>query len=140
MLNRQTVSQIWDLFGKAEMDLFASTKVIPVPALVLPKFPDDSGHSCVRPPMADCQSVRVSANKADSGSTMQSEGERCPSPSHSPILALPDLVLGANSPLVSASLGDSDQAGLAVQASGQDLHPQPELWKLWVWPIQGQGL
>ncbi len=121
MLNRQTVSQIWDLFGKAEMDLFASTRVIPVPALVLPKFPDDSGHSCVRPPMTDCQSVRVSANKADSGSTMQSEGERCPSPSHSPILALPDLVLGANSPLVSASLGDSDQAGLAVPASGQDL-------------------
>ncbi len=103
------------------MDLFASTRVIPVPALVLPKFPDDSGHKCVRPPMAECQSVRVSANKADSGSTMQSEGERCPSPSHSPILALPDLVLGANSPLVSASLGDSDQVGLAVPASGQDL-------------------
>ncbi len=72
-------------------------------------------------PMAECQSVRVSANKADSGSTMQSEVERCPSPSHSPILALPDLVLGANSPLVSASLGDSDQAGLTVPASGQDL-------------------
>ncbi len=84
------------------------SRVIPVPALVLPEFPDDSGHRCVRPPMAECQSVRVSANKADSGSTMQSEGERCPSPSHSPILALPDLVLGANSPLVSASLGDSD--------------------------------
>ncbi len=97
------------------------SRVIPVPALVLPEFPDDSGHRCVRPPMAECQSVRVSANKADSGSTLQSEGERCPSPSHSPILALPDLVLGANSPLVSASLGDSDQAGLTVPASGQDL-------------------
>ncbi len=97
------------------------SRVIPVPALVLPEFPDDSGHRCVRPPMAECQSVCVSANKADSGSTMQSEGERCPSPSHSPILALPDLVLGANSPLVSASLGDSDQAGLTVPASGQDL-------------------
>ncbi len=95
--------------------------VIPVPALVLPEFPDDSRHRCVRPPMAECQSVRISANKADSGSTMQSEGERCPSPSHSPILALPDLVLGANSPLVSTSLGDSDQAGLTVPASGQDL-------------------
>ncbi len=97
------------------------SRVIPVPALVLPEFPDDSGHRCVRPPMAECQSVRVSAKKADSGSTMQSEGEQCPSPSHSPILALPDLVLGANSPLVSASLGDSDQAGLTVPASGQDL-------------------
>ncbi len=97
------------------------SRVIPVPALVLPEFPDDSGHRCVRPSMAECQSVRVSANKADSGSTMQSEGERCPSPSHSPILALPDLVLGDNSPLVSASLGDSDQAGLIIPASGQDL-------------------
>ncbi len=97
------------------------SRVIPVPALVLPEFPDDSGHRCVRPSVAECQSVRVSANKADSGSTMQSEGERCPSPSHSPILALPDLVLGANSPLVSVSLGDSDQAGLTVPASGQDL-------------------
>ncbi len=48
-------------------------------------------------------------------------GERCSSPSHSPVLALPDLVLGANSPPVSAPLGDSDQAGPAVSASGQDL-------------------
>ncbi len=50
------------------------SRVIPVPALVLPEFPDDSGHRCVRPPMAECQSVCVSANKADSGSTMQSKG------------------------------------------------------------------
>ncbi len=97
------------------------SRVIPVPALVLFEFPDDSGHRCVRPPLAECQSVRVSANKADSGSTMQSEGERCSSPSRSPILALPDLVLGANSPLVSVSLGDSDQAGLTVPTSEQDL-------------------
>ncbi len=55
------------------------SRVIPVPALVLPEFHDDSRHRCVRPPMAECQSVRVSANKADSGSTMQSEGERWPS-------------------------------------------------------------
>ncbi len=97
------------------------SRVIPVPALVLPEFPDDSGHRCVHPPMAECKSVCISANKADSGSTMQSKGEQCPSPSHSPILALPDLVLGANYPLVSVPLGDSNQAGLAVPASGQDL-------------------
>ncbi len=84
------------------------SRVIPVPALVLPEFPNDSGHRCVRPSVAECQSVCVSANKADSGSTMQSEGEQYPSPSHSPILALPDLVLGANTPLASVSLGDSD--------------------------------
>ncbi len=71
--------------------------------------------------MAECQSVRISASKADSGSPMQSEGERCPSPSHSPILALPDLVLGVDFCPVSAPLRDSDQAGPAVPASGQDL-------------------
>ncbi len=116
MLNRQTVSQIWDLFGKAEVDLFASQESSQCPLWFSLSFPTTLGIDA-----AECQSVHVSANKADSGSTMQSEGERCPSPSHSPILALPDLVLGANSPLVSVSLGDSDQAGLTVPTSGQDL-------------------
>ncbi len=97
------------------------SRIVPMPALVLPKLPDDSGHRCIHPSMAECQSECVSASKADSGSPMQSKGERCPSPSHSPILALPDLVLGADSPPVSAPLGDSDQAGPAVPASGQDL-------------------
>ncbi len=29
---------------------------------------------------------------------------------------------------------------LLSQLQGKIWHPQPELWKLWVWPIQGQGL
>ncbi len=94
------------------------SRVVPMTALVLPKLPDDSG---LCPSMAECQSVHVSASKADSGSPMLSKGERCPSSSHSPILALPDLVLGVDSPPVSAPLGDYDQAGPAVPASGQDL-------------------
>ncbi len=81
-----------------------------------PSYNSQNGQS-----MAECKSVRVSASKADSGSPMQSKGERCPSPSHSPILALPDLVLGAKSPPVSAPFGDSDQTGPAVLASGQNL-------------------
>ncbi len=80
--------QIWDLFGKAKVDLFASQESSQCPALVLPEFPDDSGIDASRPPMAECQSVRVPPIKLMSGSTMQSEGERCPSPSHSHILAL----------------------------------------------------
>ncbi len=111
MLNRQTVAQIWDLF----------TGVIPMPALVLSKFPRNSGHRCVRPSMAEHETVRISASQADSSSPMQGEGEWCLSPTHSPILALPDVVLRADSPSVLAPLGDSDQAGLAFSASGQDL-------------------
>ncbi len=56
------------------------SRVIPMPALVLSEFPDDSGHRCIRPPVVECHSVRVYANKADSGSPMQSKGEQCPSP------------------------------------------------------------
>ncbi len=97
------------------------TGVVPMPALVLPKFPGDSGHRCIRPSVAEHETVRVSASQADSGSPMQGEGERCPSPTHSPILALPDMVLRADSSSVSALLGDSDQAGPAFSASGQDL-------------------
>ncbi len=52
---------------------------------------------------------------------MQSEGERCPSPTRSPVLAISDVVLRADSSSVSAPLGDSDQAGPALSASRQDL-------------------
>ncbi len=92
-----------------------------MPALVLSKFPGNSGHRCVHPSVAEHETVRVSAIEADSGSSMQGEGVRCPSPTHSPILALPDVVLRADSSSVSAPLGDSDLAGPAFSASGQDL-------------------
>ncbi len=96
-------------------------RVVPMPALVLPEFPGTSGHRCVRPFLAERETVRVSASQADSGSPVQGEGERCQSPTRSPLLAIPDVVLGADSSSVSALLGDSDQAGPALSASGHDL-------------------
>ncbi len=92
-----------------------------MPALVLSTFPGNSGHRCVHPSVAEHETVRVSTIEADSGSSMQGEGVRCPSPTHSPILSLPDVVLRADSSSVSAPLGDSDLAGPAFSASGQDL-------------------
>ncbi len=92
-----------------------------MPTLVLSKFPGNSGHRCVRPSVAEHETVYVSTSQADSGSPMQGEGERCPSPTHSPILALPDVVLRAGSSSVLPPLGDSDKAGPALSASGQDL-------------------
>ncbi len=40
-----------------------------------------------------------------------------------PVLAIPDVVLGADSSSISTPLGDSDQAESALSASGQDLAP-----------------
>ncbi len=52
---------------------------------------------------------------------MQGEGERCPSPTRCPVLAISDVVLRADSSSASAPWGDSDQTGPALSASGQDL-------------------
>ncbi len=38
------------------------SRVVPMPALVLPKLPNVSGHRCIRPSVAECQAVRVSAS------------------------------------------------------------------------------
>ncbi len=90
---------------------------------VLPDLPSNSWHRCFRSPLAGHEAVRISAHQADSGSSVQGEGERFPSPTRSPVLAIPYVVLGADSSSVSAPLGDSDQAGPALSASGKDLAP-----------------
>ncbi len=122
MLNRQMVAQIWDLFGKAEVDLCVAG-VVPMPALVLPEFPSTSGHRSICSSLAGHEAVCVSTHQADSDSSVQGEGEQCPSPIRSPVLAIPDMILGADSSSVSPPLGDTYQAGPALSASGQDLTP-----------------
>ncbi len=89
-----------------------------MPPLVLPEFHGTSGHRCACPSLAECETERVSTSQADFSSPVQGEGEQCLSPTRSPVLAIPDVVRGAS---VSAPLGDSDQAGPALSASGQDL-------------------
>ncbi len=69
------------------------TGVIPMPALVFPQFPGTSGHRCVCSPLAGQEAVCVSASPADPGSPVQGEGERCPSPTRSSVLFIPDVVL-----------------------------------------------
>ncbi len=115
MLNRQTVSQIWDLFGKAEVDLFASQESSQCPLWFSLNFPTTLGKDAFAHPWPNVSLYAFPPIKLIPAVLCRVKV------SGSPILALPDLVLGANSPLVSACLGDSDQAGLTVPASGQDL-------------------
>ncbi len=100
--------------------------VIPMPALVLPEFPGTFGHRHVCPSLAKHETVRISASQANSGSPVQGEGERCPSPTCSPVLAIPDVILRVDSSSVSAPFGDSNQAGpaLSVRARSGILSPR----------------
>ncbi len=86
-------------------------------AFVLFEFPSTSGHRRVRPSLAERETVCVSASQAKFSSPAQGEEEWCPSPTRSPVLAISDVVLRADSPSVSVPLEDSDQAGPALSAS-----------------------
>ncbi len=121
MLNRQTVFQVWDLFGKAEVDLFASQESSQCPLWFSLSFPTTLGIDAFAHPWPNVSLYAFPPIKLIPAVLCRVKVSGAQSTSHSPILALPDLVLGANSPLVSTSLGDSDQAGLTVPASGQDL-------------------
>ncbi len=90
-------------------------------ALVLPEFPRPSGHRCVHLSLYAFPPVKLIPAVNRNEGMNQGEGERCLSPTHSPVLAIPDMVLRADSSSVSAPLGDSVQVGPALSASGQDL-------------------
>ncbi len=90
-------------------------------ALVLPEFPRPSGHRCVRLSLYAFPPVKLIPAVNRNEGMNQGEGERCLSPTRSPVLAIPDIALRADSSSVSAPLGDSVQAGPALSASGQDL-------------------
>ncbi len=84
--------------------------VVPMPALVLPVSPGTFGHILVSPSLAERDWRKHVQSQVNSGSPVQGEGERCPSPTRSPVLAIPDMVLRADS-----------SSGPALSASGQDL-------------------
>ncbi len=84
--------------------------VVPMPALVLPESPGTFGHILVSPSLAEHDWLKHVQSQVNSGSPVQGEGERCPSPTRSPVLAIPDMVLRADS-----------SSGPALSASGQDL-------------------
>lgn len=99
--------------------------VIPMPALVLPESSSSVGDRCIRPPLANAETLRLPAHQTDPGGPGQSEGERSPPPSSSPILAVSAMVFGVNSSAGIASLEDSNQRGSAFPTSGQDLASSP---------------
>ncbi len=45
-------------------------------SLVVPEFPGTSGHRCVHSSVARYEAVCISAHQADSGSSVQGEGQR----------------------------------------------------------------
>ncbi len=140
MLNRQTVSQIWDLFGKAEVDLFASQESSQCPLRFSLSFPTTLGIDAFAHPWPNVNLYAfppiklipaVLCRVKVSGARLLLIAPFWPSQTWfselTPLLYRPPWEIPIRRDLLS-------------QLQGKIWHPQPELWKLWVWPIQGQGL
>ncbi len=132
MLNRQTVSQIWDLFGKAEVDLFASQESSQCPLWFSLSFPTTLGIDAFAHPWPNVSLYAfppiklipaVLCRVKVSGAHLLLIAPFWPSQTWfselTPLLYRPPWEIPIRRDLLS-------------QLQGKIWHPQPELWKLWV--------
>ncbi len=139
MLNRQTVSQIWDLFGKAEVDLFASQESSQCPLWFSLSFPTTLGIDLFAHPWPNVSLYAFPPIKLIPAVLC-----RVKVSSARLLLIAPfwpsQTWFSELTPLLYRSPWEIPiRQDLLSQLQGRIWHPQPELWKLWVWPIQGQG-
>ncbi len=137
MLNRQTVAQIWDLFGEAEVDLFASQESFQCPLWFSMSSPAPLGIDAFAHPWPNVRLYTFPPAKLipavlcrvkESGLLLLLVDPFWPSQTWFseliPLLYRPPWEIPIRQDLLS-------------QLQGKIWHPQPEIWRLWVWPIQG---
>ncbi len=93
MLNHRMVDQIWERFGAAEVDLFASQDSIQCPLWFSLFHPTLSGYRCASAPLAGHEAVCFPSGQAHPSGAAQGEDMRTPPFPSSPALAFPDMVL-----------------------------------------------
>ncbi len=140
MLNHQTVSQIWDLFGKAEVDLFASQESSQCQLWFSLSSPTTLGIDAFAHPWPNVMLYAFPPIKLIPAVLC-----RVKVSSARLLLIAPfwpsQTWFSELTPLLYRSTWEIPiRRDLLSQLQSRIWHPQPELWKLWVWPIQGQGL
>jgi hypothetical protein len=138
MLNRQTVALIWEVFGKAEVDLFASQESSQCPLWFSLSPPAPLGIDAFAhpwpmqklyafPPIKLIQAVL--SRVRESGVRLLLVAPFWPSqPWFSELIPL----------LESSPWEIPVREDLLSQLQGRIWHPRPDIWKLFVWPIRGR--
>ncbi len=121
MLNRQTVSQIWDLFGKAEVDLFASQESSQCPLWFSLNFPTTLGIDAFAHPWPNVSLYAFPPIKLIPAVLCRVKVSSARLLLIAPFWPSQTWFSELNPLLYRPRFGDSDQAGLTVPASGQDL-------------------
>ncbi len=85
--------------------------------------------------VAEALSICISSDRSDPGSP--GESLSCSTTSHCPTMARQSMVPRYNIPSRRASSGAPCQEEPSVPSRELNISPQPELWKLWAWPLRG---
>ncbi len=87
--------------------------------------------------VAEAPSVCISPNRSAPGDPGESSPRPGSSTSNCPAVAGQSMVPRYYIPSRRASSGAPRQKGPSVPSRRLDISPQPELWKLWAWPLRG---
>ncbi len=97
-----------------------------------------TGAGCNGTDVAEASSVCLSPDHSAPRSSRESAPGWGLAVASIPVLAGPSMVLGPDFSPRRLSMGDS-RRDLLSQAEGMILHPRPELWRLWEWPLRGRN-
>ncbi len=128
-LHPLTFQIIWDVFGRARVDLFRLRRQLSLPNIFYKE------HGCPAPRMAQPSALCFPSSRSATAGTQASQGTMAQDYSNSPPLEEPTVGVGV---IPAAEISPvADPLDLLSQAKDTIWHPWPELWALYVWPLDG---
>ncbi|KAL0151728.1 hypothetical protein M9458_052954 [Cirrhinus mrigala] len=124
-LHPQVVQLIWSRFGEAQIDLFASPGIRPLPVILFPArgSPRDGCPGTMLAPGS--HQVRLSPSEPPCTDLVQDPRGQGAGLAGCALLAHPDLVPGTHAPRDSPSLEDSPEEGTSFSGDRHHLAPAP---------------
>ncbi len=124
-LHPESVQMIWNLYGEAEVDLFATSENAHCPLFFSLSHSPLEGDALTAHWPAGSQTLCVSSDQNIASGVMQDQGGAGICDTHSPELAEPALVSGPDRAVDIPSLADSGQEGYAISGGRLGVAPEP---------------
>ncbi len=122
-LHPEMIRLIWSWFGEAQVDLFASHQVLPLPAVLLPDRGPPRHRRTGTQLASGLTQVCISPSEPTRTDTVQAQGGQGAGPAGCAPLAHPDLVSRAHFPRDSTSLTHSSEEGPPFSGARHHMAP-----------------
>ncbi len=123
-LHPESVQMIWNLYGKAEVDLFTTSENAHCPLFFSLSHSPLKGDALTSA-LASSQALCISSDQNIATGVMQDQGGASVSDTHSPELAEPALVPRPERAVGSTALADPGQEGHAIPGGRLGVAPEP---------------